>query len=273
MKKYLLRASFFGRSQMEPDSSPKVSVLSFPLSDSDWKQFTEKAVDSFPDKEEQILKLLGLSTSESKDMSPYPFPKEPANLESMNIASQIFAIQKLLNHLQYNHTGTQFFQIKMNRSIARLYDVAKEIIKSSLPIKCLEAVIVSLYLTAKINNLSRFTIRFKSKFGNVTHRHIVLGLYSNSLYGALGLSRRKSLMYKPLAHKSLTDLILDYKSSYEECCHELRKVKMSLPISNDIHSCDRIVWNFFSIAVWKMKDDEIRSSLERFSRELRTKSH
>lgn len=80
---------------MEPDSSPKVSVLSFPLSAIDWKQFTEKAVDSFPDKEEQILKVLDLSTSESKDLSPYAFPKEPANLESMSIASKIFAIQKL----------------------------------------------------------------------------------------------------------------------------------------------------------------------------------
>ena len=50
---------------------------------------------------------------------------------------KIAAVQRYLNRLQYNHTGMQFFNIKKSRSITRLYDTAKEMIKYSLPIKCL----------------------------------------------------------------------------------------------------------------------------------------
>lgn len=48
-------------------------------------------------------------------------------------------------------------------------------------------------------------------------RHIVLGIHCSGKYGALGLSRRKTLMYKPLVYRSLMDLIQEYKTSYEEC--------------------------------------------------------
>lgn len=80
-------------------------------------------------------------------------------------------------------------------------DNAKEMIAESLPIKCLEAVILSLYLTAPLTNIHRFTIGFKSNFNGLCYRHVVLGVSHNSSYGALGLSRRKDLMYKPLEFK------------------------------------------------------------------------
>ena len=78
---------------------------------------------------------------------------------------------------------------------------AKEMIAESLPIKCLEAVILSLYLTAPLTNIQRFTISFKSHFNGLYYRHVVLGISSNSSYGAIGMSRRKNLMYKPLEYK------------------------------------------------------------------------
>ena len=78
---------------------------------------------------------------------------------------------------------------------------AKEIITESLPIKCLEAVILALYLTVPLTNLHRFAIGFKSKFNGLYYRHVVLGVVSNSYYGALGLSRRQDLMFKPLEYR------------------------------------------------------------------------
>lgn len=127
-------------------------------------------------------------------------------------------------------------------------ETAKEIIHDSLPIKCLEAVIVALYLTVPLTNVQRFTLGFKSKCGDLYYRytawlgnntttllfyfchhyfrsvglsqtavslllpctqntllyllrHVVLGVHHGGSYGALGLSRRKDLMYKPLVHK------------------------------------------------------------------------
>ena len=80
-------------------------------------------------------------------------------------------------------------------------EIAKEMIQESLPIKCLEAVILSIYLTSTLTNLQRFTIGFKTKFRGMYYRHVVLGVHHNGSYGSLGLSRRKELMYKPLEYK------------------------------------------------------------------------
>ena len=44
-------------------------------------------------------------------------------------------------------------------------------------------------------------------------RHVVLGVHHASLYGALGLSRRQDLMYKPLEYKvsdAITHPTLNY---------------------------------------------------------------
>ena len=147
-------------------------------------------------------------------------------------------------------------------------ELAKEIIQESLPIKCLEAVVLSLYITVPILSLQRFPIGFKSIHNGKCHRyvdhygiysaitvsslivssymsethvhaitilfvfvpltliplisllalslslhlslvffflisHIVLGCYHNGLYGAVGLSRRPTLMFKPLTYKVL----------------------------------------------------------------------
>ena len=55
------------------------------------------------------------------------------------------SVVMMLTHIRYNHTGTQFFDIKKYRSLSWLMETAKEMIRMSLPIKCLEAFILSLY--------------------------------------------------------------------------------------------------------------------------------
>jgi len=80
-------------------------------------------------------------------------------------------------------------------------DNAKEIVSESLPIKCLEAVVLALYLTSSLLHTKRFCISFKTTFKGHTYRHVVLGVQHKSMYGALGMSRRTDLMYKPLEFK------------------------------------------------------------------------
>ena len=80
-------------------------------------------------------------------------------------------------------------------------ETAKEIIHESLPIKCLEAVVLSLYLTSPLLNIQRIAVGFKSKFNSMYFRHVVLVVQHGGCYGALGMSRRKDLMYKPLIYK------------------------------------------------------------------------
>ncbi len=47
--------------------------------------------------------------------------------------------------------------------------------------------------------------------------------------GAIGLSRRPDLMFKPWGFETLSELVLDYKESYERWQHTLNKIKVSPP--------------------------------------------
>ena len=94
-------------------------------------------------------------------------------------------------------------------NIYRLMDTAKEMIKEALPIKCLEAVILGLfvlynnmhvltlnkktiiiyictninlnlnssYLTNNLTGLDRFPLSFRTVFQGHEHRHVVLALF------------------------------------------------------------------------------------------------
>ena len=103
-----------------------------------------------------------------------------------------------MEELEYNHTGTQFYEIRKNRPISGLMETAKEMMQGALPIKCLEAIILGAHLTNEILSVDRFPLSFKTNFLGNTHRHVVLAIYHNGYYGAIGMSRRKELMYKPL---------------------------------------------------------------------------
>lgn len=107
----------------------------------------------------------------------------------------------LIDMFRYNYTGTQFFDVNKNRPLARfinvhtytytfihvhvcmhnvyallirLMELAKEIILESLPIKCLEAVVLALYLSAPVILLQRFPIGFKSIHNGKYHRYIYI---------------------------------------------------------------------------------------------------
>ena len=72
-------------------------------------------------------------------------------------------MQQYLSRLSYNHTGTQFFETRPNSSILTLMETAKAMIREALPIKCMEAVVLCIYLTNGVPGLGRFTINFKSE--------------------------------------------------------------------------------------------------------------
>ncbi|XP_073892282.1 tubulinyl-Tyr carboxypeptidase 2 isoform X3 [Macaca fascicularis] len=71
-------------------------------------------------------------------------PQVPNYRLSMTIPDWLQAIQNYMKTLQYNHTGTQFFEIRKMRPLSGLMETAKEMTRESLPIKCLEAVILGI---------------------------------------------------------------------------------------------------------------------------------
>lgn len=131
--------------------------------------------------------------------------------------------QKYISGLGYNHLGEAFFDVTKSAGASRIMVLAKEIIHQSLPIKCLEAVVVAAYLTMGIQALDRIPLAFESQAGGNTYRHIVLVVRhrprpGQSLWGALGLSRRKTLMDKPCHYEVCFEaLFVAYVLSSDTC--------------------------------------------------------
>ncbi|TNN16212.1 Vasohibin-2 isoform 2 [Schistosoma japonicum] len=155
-------------------------------------------------------------------------------------------VQNYMNKLGYNYTGMQFFPINRSASMIRLGEVVRIMMQAALPIKCLEATILAIFLTQGQKYFKRFTISFVSEFNGNIFRHVVLGIYSSSsgLFGALGLSRRENLMYKPLKFPSLSLLINNYMEAYHSHHHKLIRVKIGLPIPHQPRMLEKIRWKY-----------------------------
>lgn len=242
-----------------------VNKDSFPMTSKTWERMWAYVEKIHPDGARAVSAIRN-----NPGLQKVPRAVVPVFTPNMSVEEKVDLVQIYLKQLQYNHTGTQFFEIRKNRPLSGLMDTAKEIIKESLPIKCLEAVIVALYLTCGFPGLERFTISFKTQFRSSHYRHIVLGVCSSGKYGALGLSRRDDLMYKPLKFKSIADLIADFTASYNNYLHTVKKVKLSLPIVHDCHSCEKIQWKHVVLNPMKLSSADYKKSIERYSREIRT---
>ncbi|KAI6646335.1 Vasohibin-2 [Oopsacas minuta] len=205
----------------------------------------------------------------SHSLTPPTLPKPPVLTGPMILSQKISLIQQYLLQLEYNHTGMQYFEVIKNRPISRLVDTARDIIRESLPIKCLEAVILSIFLLASIDNLKMFVIGFKSEFKDKTHRHVVLGIFSEGRFGTVGLSRRPELMYKPMKYETLTDLLMEFIESYKECGHKVVKIDLSNGITHDLCSCEVIQWKFLTIIMREATLEELKKQLAKYTHILR----
>ena len=127
------------------------------------------------------------------------------------------------------------------------------------------------YLTNSMPTLERFPISFKTYFSGNYFRHIVLGVNFGGRYGALGMSRREDLMYKPPAFRTLSELVLDYEAAYGRCWHVLKKVKLGQCVSHDPHSVEQIEWKHSVLDVDRLGREDFRKELERHARDMRLK--
>uniref|UniRef100_A0A8B9SUZ9 Vasohibin 2 n=1 Tax=Anas platyrhynchos TaxID=8839 RepID=A0A8B9SUZ9_ANAPL len=183
-------------------------------------------------------------------------PPVPNYKLSMSIPEWLQAIQTYMKMLQYNHTGTQFFEIRKSRPLSGLMETAREMTRESLPIKCLEAVILGIYLTNGQPSVERFPISFKTHFSGNYFHHVV---------------RRSDLMDKPLTYRTLSDLIFDFEDSYKKYLHSVKKVKIGLYVPHEPHSFQPIEWKQLVLNVSKMMRTEVRKELEKFARDMRMK--
>jgi hypothetical protein len=190
------------------------------------------------------------NTSSSPATSAVPPRATETSIDrSASSSSQLDSIQVMLNRLQYNFLPQTFFTLEKNRAFYRIAGTAKEILQESLPIRCLEATFLSLFLSCPLRDVERFPISFKSRAGNTgqTHRHIVLGIKHKGLYGALGLSRSALLMNKPLLYKTIPELLEVYCQCYQQVGHQLISFKLGLFVTHDPYSKVVPCWRFLSL--------------------------
>ncbi|XP_007910324.1 tubulinyl-Tyr carboxypeptidase 1 isoform X2 [Callorhinchus milii] len=237
-----------------------------PVDEATWERMWRHVAKIHPEGETMVQKIRGLPY-----LPKIPIPCVPSFQPSTSIVDRLEAIQRYTRELQYNHTGTQFYEIKKNRPLTGLMDLAREMIRESLPIKCLEAVILGIYLTNNMPGVERFPISFKTQFSGSYFRHIVLGIHCAGRFGTLGMSRREDLMFKAPGFRTLMDLVSEYEASYSKYWHSLKKVKIGQYVSHDPHSVEQIEWKHSVLDVERLSREELRRELERHTRDMRLK--
>ncbi|KAL3317627.1 Tubulinyl-Tyr carboxypeptidase 2 [Cichlidogyrus casuarinus] len=202
--------------------------------------FTQCELQLGPSFKSNIDSIKEISKSASKLSLETAVPKLP-NLD-VSYDNTLKTVQETLNSLGYNFIGIQFYFVDHKAPLRKHFTVAKRMIAYLLPIKCLEATILAIYLTHNVKEITRFTLSFTSKFGKMTARHVVLGIYSNGKFGALGLSRKPDLMDKPLLFSNLYHLIKEYEDCYRGHGHKLKLVKIGNAIPHEAHIMQGIPW-------------------------------
>ncbi|KAK3609691.1 hypothetical protein CHS0354_017544 [Potamilus streckersoni] len=245
-----------------------VNKSGFPIDERTWNRMWDHVAKIHPGSYTMVKKIMG-----NTNLPNVPYPQPPSNISpTLSVPDRIEKIQNYMNALQYNHTGTQFFEIRKNRPISGLMECAKDMIREALPIKCLEAVILGIYLTNGMIGVERFPVSFNSTFNGCVHRHVVLGIYYAGRYGAIGMSRRMDLMYKPIVFRTLSELTVDFIRSYSKYQHDVKKIKIGMPISHDAHSYEFIQWKALTLNVSKLTQREMYKDIDQHSKEIRAKA-
>ena len=224
---------------------------------------------------------------------PHPVPPGIGIAKQGRVIEYISRVQEYMGKLSYNHTGTQIFETRPNSSMLTLMETAKSMIREALPIKCMEAVVLSIYLTNGAPGLGRFTINFKSELPMAVasgqgrnaaaqkelHQdprqkrffyHVVLGVTYGNKFGAMGLSRRSTLMDKPVTHPTLHSLIQDFDNSYKHCGQRLIKVRIGNLISHDSYSITPIPWKGVTLHPRTEEEKEVKNKIDKYSKELKS---
>ncbi|GMH83326.1 hypothetical protein TrST_g4345 [Triparma strigata] len=256
---------------------------------------------------------------------PYPTPTQITRPDRLTTYPTLHRqIQRYITSFQYNHTGLPpFFKMRKDRGMKHVVNICKQIIKEGLPIQCVEAVFLGVYLTMNslkflskagggvvppaavaipvddddpppspkataLSGLSsgcrryagvlRLPISFKTSCNGNIYRHIVLAIYAHTglppsptdsawRWGALGISRRKTLMFKEMKYSTLGKLIKTFKDSYEASWHAVIKVNIGLPFSYDSEDVSRLYWKLKKVNIEDKEWKDCEEIFDSYSRE------
>ncbi|CCW71124.1 unnamed protein product [Phytomonas sp. Hart1] len=201
-----------------------------------------------------------------------PLRPDEKNIPShLSSAERLPYIQQQINLLCYNRLPQTFFNLEKHRPLRSILMTGKETLQEALPIRCLEATFVALYLTQGLKDVMRIPLSFRTQVKRTRYSHIVLVVHLRNptpLYGTLGLSRKRTLMYKPLTFSTLFDLILDYKQAYQRLGHRMLDVKLGLAVPHRTDFAHAICWRFVALRFERFHDKADKAASGRASHDL-----
>ena len=124
-----------------------------------------------------------------------------------------------------------------------------------------------------MQELDRYPVSFKSTVAGQCYRHIVLAIKVDGKFGALGLSRRSTLMFKDFTFATFGDLIADYRDSYEQCFHRLLTVNTGLPLSHQDYKAMPICWRCLKVKLFKHEWELLHAGLNAFVKDTNKLQH
>ncbi|KNE70473.1 hypothetical protein AMAG_14599 [Allomyces macrogynus ATCC 38327] len=191
-------------------------------------------------------------------------------IRAVGAADPVLALawcQRVITDLGYNHFARVFFPINKRASARSLATTARAMVALRLPIKCLEAVVLGAWLTAALTDVPRVPVAFKTAVDlpgapKRVYRHIVLAVAvptaEGERWGALGLSRRRELMDKPVQFRSLAALLSEYIEAYGRNLHKVLKIKIGLPFPHAMDtSTVRVIWKYLSLHLATRPTDSV----------------
>lgn len=85
----------------------------FPIPEHTWEKMWDHVVDVHPDGESLAREIRG------KPQKRITIPTPPIFNATIPVEQSLLAVQSYMNALEYNHTGTQFFDIKKSGPLSR----------------------------------------------------------------------------------------------------------------------------------------------------------
>ncbi|EFC45905.1 predicted protein [Naegleria gruberi] len=203
------------------------------------------------------------------DLPEVPRPKYP-NLSDKNqsMFTKLLKIQNFISAFEYNYIEQHFFDITRLRPLKSIIQTAKEVVSDCLPIRCVEGTFLSLFCTQDFEDVDRFSVFFQTTMTQRVYRHIVCVVRFKGRFGALGLSRKSDLFYKPLMYFKISEILREYVLSYSKYGHSVQLIYVSLPISHDSSSKDIPVWNFLKLDFEKHEIDTLMDKADKYMGEV-----
>ena len=90
-----------------------VNKSGFPITEETWSKMWQHIADVHPDAAQISTSIRG------QILKRVPIPPCPSINPAHSVQHNLLLVQNYMNELQYNHTGTQFFDIKKCRPLSR----------------------------------------------------------------------------------------------------------------------------------------------------------